>query len=342
MHRTWFVQTASFAALTMSVGCANTSALETEMSRLRRELHFVRQDMAKQKRAVEELERRVTLVSLGKGTPPAARAAPGAPDPGLSDQPPAGSVSMVQPRVPTKAGDVPAGDVSVARPTPSVPRRRALPVVRLGANAQPKPAGQQEEWVDPGAQDDGGPPLRFTMAGEDEDERDGRLPVDRRVLSQPDPVLDPDRPRPKDAAPTPELPPRRRRPNRAEIRAEYKVALDLLRENKEPQKALERFDKFLVAHPKSRLADNAAYWRGECLFALVKHDEAVVAFSQVVKRYPRSAKVPFALLRKGESYLALNRKAEAIESFKLVLKAHASSEAAESAKRLLEQSTTGK
>lgn len=342
MHRTWFVQTACFAALTMSVGCANTSALETEMSRLRRELHFVRQDMAKQKRVVEELERRVTLVSLGKGAGPTTRATvPGSTSSRLDDRAPPGPVSMVQPRVP-QDNDVPAADVSTARPTPSVPRRRTLPVVRLGANAQPKPAGQQEEWVDPGAQDDGGPPLRFTMAGEDGEEGDGRLPVDRKVLSQPDPVLDPDRPRPKDAAPTPELPPRRRRPNRAEVRAEYKVALDLLRENKEPQKALERFDKFLVAHPKSRLADNAAYWRGECLFALVKHEEAIVAFNQVVQRYPRSSKVPFALLRKGESYLALKRNAEAIESFKLVLKDHASSEAAESAKRLLKQSTTGK
>ena len=329
------VALATFGA---SAGCANNEALETEMSRLRRELHFVRQDLSKQKRSVEELERRMTLVALGKG-PSAAptgsrnlRPQTLGSEPLVDNAPPPVSVSMMRPVAPP-----PAREESAAAPS----RRKALPVVRLGANAEPKAPARQEEWVDPGAQDDGGPPLKFTMAGEDEDAREPRLSVDRSVLSRPDPVLDPERPRPKDAPAVPTAPPRRTK-SRAQIKAQYKAALAKLRERNEPQVALKMFDRFLAANPKSRFADNAAYWRGECLFALVKHEEAIVAFDTVVQRYPRSAKVPFALLRKAESLIALKRKAEAVTALKTVIDQHGSSEAAESAKRMLKQATTGK
>ncbi|MEO1337133.1 MAG: hypothetical protein AAFV29_15925, partial [Myxococcota bacterium] len=107
------------AVVGFGAGCANTTGLETEMSRLRRELHFVRQDLAKQKRIVEGLERRVTLVSLGKGAPPA-------PAPTAANAP----------------RSIPPSSVTMATPSPPEPtapvRRKTLPVVRLGANAQPK------------------------------------------------------------------------------------------------------------------------------------------------------------------------------------------------------------
>ena len=330
---------------TLSPGCANTKALETEVSRLRRELHFVRQDLSEQKRAVEGLERRMTLVSLGQPPSTPSKSRPLVQIPG--DGPPPDSVTMARPG-PVASADRPAAPPPKARPPVSPARRKTLPVVRLGANAKPKPV-RQEDWVDPGAQDDGGPPLKFTMGTDDEASgSDSRLSVDRSVLRRPDPVLDrADRSsqtvsRATPSAGRPAVAPRRSRASRAEVKAQYQSALARLRENKEPQAALGMFDAFLAAHPKSRFADNAAYWRGECLFALVKHEEAIVAFDALEKRHPKSPKVPFGLVRKGESLLALKRKPEAIAAFKKVTTQYATSEAAGMAKRFLSQAQGGR
>ena len=307
-------------ALGLGCGCANTAALETELSRLRRELHFVRQDLAKHKRTVEGLERRMTLVSLGKGQP--------IPAPIPEDTPAA--VSMMDPGPARAEPPAPSGGVQ--------PRRRALPVVRLGSNAQPKPVRQDDEWVDPGAQDDGGPPLQFKMEGETGE--NDRLTVDRSVLRARDPVLHNAKPASVES-PAGRLPPaapppvRRSRASKTEVKNNYKAALARLRENKQPKVALQMFDAFLLAYPKSKFADNAAYWRGECLFALAKHEQAIAAFDALMRKHPRSPKVPFALIRKGESLLAVGRKPAAIQAFKRVTAEHATSEAAGTAKSLL-------
>ncbi len=334
------------AVSVLATNCANTDTIETELSRIRRELHFVRQDLAKQKQTVDDLERRMTLVSLGAG---ASRAAP------INRQPRGGPLvaQSLDEAPPARSDREPPASFA----PPSAPRRKALPVVRLGANAQPKPVAN-DEWIDPGEPDRGGPPLKFTMAGEEEDEDGQRLEVDRSVLQQPDPVLDAppaSRPPPRrsDARADPQpaarsmedpgalQPPPRRRADRsrrassAEAKADYRAALARLREKKEPKAALGMFDLFLLKHPKSRFADNAAYWRGECLMALKKHEEALSAFDALIRRHPRSAKVPFALVRKAETFLVLNRKPEAREAFKTVMDDYPTSEAAQTAKILL-------
>ena len=299
-------------------GCANTAALEAEMSRLRRELHFVRQDLAKQKRVVDGLERRMTLVALNKGGVPPVEA-PVA-------EPAATPMAMAEPPM----NDTPQPE-SFAPPR----RRKTLPVVRLGANAQPKPV-RQEDWVDPGAQDDGGPPLKFEI-GPAQGGGNDRLSVDRSVLEQPDPVLDPNRPRRGPAPAVAPAPKPRRSGSRPQAKSAYKAALAKLRENKQPKAALEMFDAFLLSHPKSKFADNAAYWRGECLLALEKHDQAIAAFDILMRRHPRSPKVPFALVRKGEIFLSQGQKPAAIEAWKKVTTDYSTSEAAQTAKGLLAQ-----
>jgi tol-pal system protein YbgF len=59
------------------------------------------------------------------------------------------------------------------------------------------------------------------------------------------------------------------------------------------------FDQFLKKYPKSSMADNAQYWKGEALYGLKQFPEAVLEFQKVVKRYPKSDKVPAAVLKQG-------------------------------------------
>ena len=330
--------------LGLSSGCANTTALETEISRLRRELHFVRQDLAKQKRTVDGLERRMTLMSLGKSpTPPSSSASP-------SRRQLSAPVTIGPQAAPPPPPPPPAPVAAAPRPARSPSRRRTLPVVRLGSNAQPKPPPRQDDAFDPGAQDDGGPPLRFEMGPEEGD--DDRLTVDRGVLRQPDPVLDPNRPAPRGRAAPPS--PSARRPtdggvrrgrrskaSRKQVQAEYKAALARLREAQKPQEALALFDAFLDAHPRSKYVDNAAYWRGECYLAMSKHKEALAAFDRLIQRHPRSPKVPFALVRKATSLIATGQKAAAVKVLKTVTDKYSTSEAAQTAKGLLAQQASG-
>ena len=59
------------------------------------------------------------------------------------------------------------------------------------------------------------------------------------------------------------------------------------------------FKRFLEVYPKSKLAENAHYWLGECYFSEKKYDEAILEFDEVIKNYPKGNKVPDALFRQG-------------------------------------------
>jgi tol-pal system protein YbgF len=70
--------------------------------------------------------------------------------------------------------------------------------------------------------------------------------------------------------------------------------------------ALAGFSKFVAAQPEHDYADNAMYWRGECLLAQGKMLQAVGEYERLMRRYPRSEKAPAALLRIGFVYDKLN------------------------------------
>jgi tol-pal system protein YbgF len=73
----------------------------------------------------------------------------------------------------------------------------------------------------------------------------------------------------------------------AEVNAQnYKAAMPL-------------FDQFLKKFPKSAMADNAQYWKGESLYGLKQFPEAILEFQKVVKKFPKSDKVPAAILKQG-------------------------------------------
>jgi len=76
--------------------------------------------------------------------------------------------------------------------------------------------------------------------------------------------------------------------------------------NSQHDAALAGFSRFAAAHPDHTYADNALYWRGECLLAQGKLLQAVGEYERLLSRYPRSEKAPAALLRIGFVYDRLN------------------------------------
>ena len=97
------------------------------------------------------------------------------------------------------------------------------------------------------------------------------------------------------------------------------------------------FSDFIKQNPGSDLADNAAYWIGECLFSQKKYQDAIAQFDSVVTKYPRSDKVPGALLKKGYAYIALGEKAQGIVQLQYVVHEHPSSQEASLARLKLKQ-----
>lgn len=92
----------------------------------------------------------------------------------------------------------------------------------------------------------------------------------------------------------------------AEVRS-YEEAFRLYRAS-DYEGAIDRFRSFLHTFPSSDYADNALFWLGECHFKLGDHEQAVLAFDDVVKRYPEGNKVPDALYRQGIALLEIGRK----------------------------------
>jgi tol-pal system protein YbgF len=95
------------------------------------------------------------------------------------------------------------------------------------------------------------------------------------------------------------------------------------------------FEAFLAEVPESDLADNAAYWIGECFFAQKSHREAIARFDQVINNYPTSDKVPSALLKKGFAYIEMGERAQGIVQLQYVIHEHPKSSQAEIARQRL-------
>lgn len=96
------------------------------------------------------------------------------------------------------------------------------------------------------------------------------------------------------------------------------------------------FEQFLAQVPSSDLADNAAYWIGECFFAQKAHREAIARFDEVINDYPNSDKVPSALLKKGFAYIEMGERAQGIVQLQYVIHEHPKSSQADIARQRLQ------
>ena len=95
----------------------------------------------------------------------------------------------------------------------------------------------------------------------------------------------------------------------------YKKAYDLYSKGN-INEAQREFKRFLEAYPKSKYAENAHFWLGECYFSQKKYEDAILEYDEVIKKYPKGNKVPDSLYRQGMAFLEMKDTTNA----KLILK----------------------
>ena len=81
------------------------------------------------------------------------------------------------------------------------------------------------------------------------------------------------------------------------------------------EKAITGFERFLKKYHRSKLADNAQFWIGECYMSLNRYEQAILAYQNVLKKYPKGNKVPNAMLRQAIAFQQIEDKM----SYKVIL-----------------------
>ena len=110
---------------------------------------------------------------------------------------------------------------------------------------------------------------------------------------------------------------------------------DYLRGNYEL--AIQQFQEYIAAFAETDLADNAAYWLGECYYRQSKYRLAIGEFDTLLTRYPRSDKIPSALLKKGYAYLELSERNQGIVQLQHVIREYAGSDESNLAQQRLRE-----
>lgn len=99
--------------------------------------------------------------------------------------------------------------------------------------------------------------------------------------------------------------------------------------------AIMGFQQYLKEFPDTDLADNAAYWIGECLFSQAKYAQAIDEFDNVLARFPRSDKIASAMLKKAYATLEIGQKSKGVAQLQRVIKDYPSSDEANLARQRL-------
>jgi len=99
--------------------------------------------------------------------------------------------------------------------------------------------------------------------------------------------------------------------------------------------ARQGFQEYVDTYQKSEVADDAAYWVGECFAAQKKPREAITSWERLFKLFPESDKAPAAHLKKGLAHLDLGEKAQAIVELQFVVHEYPRSDEAKSARQRL-------
>ena len=95
---------------------------------------------------------------------------------------------------------------------------------------------------------------------------------------------------------------------------QYNEAFGLLEEARH-EEAHDAFSRFIDANPEHNLAQNAAYWRAESLYARQLYPEAAKAYALNLRQYPVGRKAPDNMVKLGMALLKLRRTEEACRTF---------------------------
>lgn len=95
---------------------------------------------------------------------------------------------------------------------------------------------------------------------------------------------------------------------------QYGEAFGLLEEARH-EEAHEAFTRFIDANPAHELAQNAAYWRAESLYARQMYPEAAKSYALNLRQYPDGRKAPENMVKLGMALLKLGRAEEACRTF---------------------------
>ncbi len=97
------------------------------------------------------------------------------------------------------------------------------------------------------------------------------------------------------------------------------------------------FRQYLESFPNTELADNAAYWIGECFYSQAKYRQAIREFDDILGRYPRSDKLASALLKKGYAYLELGEREQGVVQLQHVAREYPATDEANLARQRLRE-----
>jgi tol-pal system protein YbgF len=101
--------------------------------------------------------------------------------------------------------------------------------------------------------------------------------------------------------------------------------------------AVEGFETYIKAAPRSELADDAQLNIGHALYAAGKNKETVAALQQVINGYPQSDSVPAAWYKLGLTYERLKQEDLARKAYDTLIKNHDGTTEAKMAGQALER-----
>ena len=95
---------------------------------------------------------------------------------------------------------------------------------------------------------------------------------------------------------------------------QYDEAFGLLQDARH-EEAHDALSRFIDANPTHELAQNAAYWRAESLYARKMYPEAAKSYALNLRQYPDGRKAPDNMVKLGMALLKLGRAEEACRTF---------------------------
>ena len=95
---------------------------------------------------------------------------------------------------------------------------------------------------------------------------------------------------------------------------QYNEAFGLLQDARY-EEAHEAFSRFIDVNPTHDLAQNAAYWRAESLYARQMYPDAAKSYALNLRQYPEGRKAPDNMVKLGLALLKLGRSEEACRAF---------------------------